>query len=88
MIFRKDLGQPIATVTCQDRPEIQRRKLTPVFAESFLNELQVKRLNDLKERRAREYSDSLSIYVNAHLESKVGLVNLKPVIENRPVLIR
>ena len=82
------IGQPIAAVTCQDRPEIQRRRLIPIFAESFLNELQVKRLNELKERRAKEYSDNVSIYVNAHLESKVGLINLKPLIENRPVSIR
>jgi hypothetical protein len=83
------LGQPIAIATCYDKPsDIPRMKKTDVFTKSILNELQVNRLKEYKERQAGGYVDNLTIYVNARFESKLGLVEFKPTIENRPVAIQ
>lgn len=82
------IGQPIATAPCKDKPTIPRKKITSVFAESFLSEIQVKRLNELKKRQTEGYVDNVRVCVNAQLESKLGLVQFKPVLENRPISIR
>jgi len=83
------LGQPIAIATCHDKPsDIPRMKKTDVFTKSILNELQVNRLKEYKERQAGGHVDNLTIYVNAHFESKLGLIEFKPTIENRPVAIQ
>jgi hypothetical protein len=70
-------------------PEIiPRKKISSVFAESFLNEIQVNRLNELKKRQTEGYVDNVAVYVNAQFESKLGLVQFKPVLENCPISIR
>jgi hypothetical protein len=83
------LGQPIAIATCYDKPsDILRKKKADVFTKSILNELQVNRLKEYKERQGKGYVDNVTIYINAHFESKLGLVEFKPTIENRPVTIQ
>jgi hypothetical protein len=83
------IGQPIAIATCHDKPpDIPRKKKSGIFAKSVLNELQVNRLKELKEKQGKGYVDNVTIYVNAHFESRLGLVEFKPTLENRPVLIQ
>ena len=82
------VGQPIATVRCEDKPTIPRKKITSVFAKCFLNELQVNRLNEFRKRQTEGYVDNIRVSINAQFESKLGLVQFKPTLENRPISIR
>ena len=81
------LGQPIATVTCKDKPTISRKRMGSIFAESFLSEIQVRRVNEFKSRRAEGNVGIIAVYVNAQLESRLGLVQFKLALENRPISI-
>ena len=77
-------GQPIATAVCFDRPNILRKRQSEVYAESFLSELQVSRIRELQQQK----DVLVSLYVTAYLESKVGLLELKPTIDNCQVIIQ
>ena len=83
------LGQPLATAVCHDKPaDISRKKRCDVFTKCELNEFQVNRLKEYRERQNKGLIDNVTIYVNAHFESRIGLVEFKPTIENRPVAIQ
>jgi hypothetical protein len=82
------VGQPLVTTICHDKPsDIYRKKRVDVFTKSELNEFQVNRLKEYKERRAKGLIDNVTIYVNAHFESKIGLMEFKPTLENRQITI-
>jgi len=83
------IGQPLAIAMCHDWPsDIPRKKRGDIFAKCVLNELQVNRLKELKERQGKGQVDNVTIYVDARFESKLGLIEFKPTLENRQVLIQ
>jgi hypothetical protein len=83
------IGQPLVTTICHDKPpDIYRKKRVDVFTKSELNEFQVNRLKEYKERQAKGSIDNVTIYVNAHFESKIGLIEFKPTLEYRQIAIQ
>ncbi|MCJ7506158.1 hypothetical protein MUP05_06795 [Candidatus Bathyarchaeota archaeon] len=83
------LGQPLATATCHDRPpDISRKTRDDVFTKCELNEFQVNRAKEWKDRQNKGQGDNVTIHVNARLESTVGLIEFKTTLENRPVLVQ
>lgn len=82
------LGQPLVTAICHDKPpDISRKTVGKIFTRSELNEFQVNRLKEWKGKQSREV-DNATIYVNAHFESKIGLVELTPTLENRHFIVQ
>ncbi len=82
------INQPIAIAECYDKPsDILRKGKGDVFTKCVLNELQVSRLKELKEKQGKDINN-VTIYVNAHFESKLGLIEFKPILENRPASIQ
>jgi len=75
------VGQPLAVVTCYDRPDIAGRRKGEIFTRCFLNERQVARL----EEERRKGAVKATFYVYAYLESKIGLRKFCRTIENCPV---
>lgn len=83
------IGQPLATTICHDKPpDIHAKKRTDVFTKCELNEFQVNRLKEYKERQGKGLVDNVTIYVNAHFESKIGLIEFTPTFENRLIAIQ
>jgi hypothetical protein len=78
------LGQPLAFVSCRDKPTITRKGKCEIYTTCFLNELQVSRLKEAKEKSIA----SGDIYVTAYFESKVGLIEFKRVLEHRQIRIQ
>jgi len=78
------ISQPLATVVCFDKPDILRKKENQIYTTSFLNEIQVSRIKEMQqtgELRA-------TMYLKAYFESRVGLLELTPTIENCQVIIQ
>jgi len=83
------LGQPLATATCHDKPaDISRKTRGNVFTRCELNEFQVNRLREWKDRQSKGQVDNVTIYVNARLESTVGLIEFKTTLENRSIVVQ
>ena len=83
------IGQPLVTSTCHDKPhDILAKKRADVFTKCELNEFQVNRLKEYKERQGKGLIDNVTIFVNAHFESKIGLIEFKPTLENRLIAIQ
>jgi hypothetical protein len=83
------IGQPLVTAICHDKPpDIHEKKRTDVFTKCELNEFQVNRLKEYKERQEKGRVDNVTIYVNAHFESKIGLIEFTPTLENRQIIIQ
>jgi hypothetical protein len=78
------IGQPLAISTCLDKPTIPKRKQCDIYTKSFLNEAQVRRLNEEKSKGRL----TSTIYTNAYLESKIGLVKVEATLENRQIIIQ
>jgi hypothetical protein len=83
------LGQPLVTAICHDKPpDISRKTRSDIFTKCELNEFQVNRLKEWKDRQTKGQVDNVSMYVNAHLESKIGLVELRPTLENPHIIVQ
>lgn len=78
------IGQPLATAVCYDKPDIMRRKKTDVYTRCFLNEKQVSRLQEEKNKG----NVRATIYVWAYLESKIGLMKFSRTVECTQVTIQ
>lgn len=78
------LEQPLATATCVNKPEIARKSKRDIPTKCFLSETQTSRLREAKQRG----NMVATIYVNARLESRIGLVEFEPTLENRQVIIQ
>jgi hypothetical protein len=79
-------GQSLMMTEFYDRPaEIKRKGKLEILAKCFLNELQVARLKELKTQP--DGFQIATIYVRAQFESKIGLVEFNPTIEDRHMTI-
>ncbi len=73
--------QFFAFAKCYDKPDegIRPKGRSDVFTTCMLNELQVIRLRELQQSK----SAVATLYVNAQLESKIGLIEFARTITNR-----
>jgi len=80
------IGQPLAVAICFDKPlKITRKSKCEVFTKCILNELQVVRLREIKEKQ--NDAAIATIYIYALLESKIGPSKFEITLENRHVII-
>lgn len=78
------LEQPLAIATSVNKPEIGRKSKQDVPTKCFLSEIQISRLREAKQTG----KPVATIYLSACLESKAGLVEFAPTLENRQIAIQ
>jgi hypothetical protein len=78
------LEQPIAITTCVNKPEIARKSKQDISTKCFLSETQTSRLVEAKQRK----NSVATIYLSAYLQSRIGLMEFAPTLENRQIIIQ
>lgn len=78
------LEQPVAITTCMKKPEIRKKSKQDIPTKCFLSETQTSRLREAKQRG----TPVATIYLNAYLQSRIGLVEFALTLENRQVIIQ